>query len=245
MPRSDRGTEGAPRVSEATARNAYARGWLAFRGRRFRVNPHVYLTDPETSAVVDAAAAWVRAFRTRFARPPVVVEFGVGCGTLSISLALEAGRDACLMAIDIDAAAVELARENAAAHRVVLDVVQSDFFDRVEATPDLVFGDPPWGDETTLYAGDRDAEHYNAMPAVATYPPHGRTGVHEEILRRARARGWQLEFLLNFGVLGEADFAAVAPLCDFARIADGGATRFLYAGIGRSSPLLDAGTFGA
>ena len=91
--------------------------------------------------------------------------------------------------------------------------MESDLFDSWPAgrpPPDLIYGDPPWGDETTLYAGDRPAGHYQAMPPASAFPLGGRTGVHAQILRAVARRGWSAEIWLNGGVLPHEELAALA-----------------------------------
>src|SRR5690606_28961290 len=106
-----------------------------------------------------------------------------------------------------------LAAQNAASLGLPLRLIESDLFDSWPddlPAPDLIFGDPPWGDADTLYASDRTAQHYQAMPPAAAFPLGGRTGVHTQILRAVRQRRWSSDIWLNGGVLPPDELLAVA-----------------------------------
>lgn len=190
---------------------AYILGAVVFRGRRFHLDKRAFITDPETSLLVDAVCARIDRFTADRGRAPVVAEIGCGCGCLGISVKLE--RTAVtLVGIELDADALAVAKLNVSAHAVDVRLVESDLFDDwpLAAAPDLIFGDPPWGSTETLYDPARDADHYHAMPAASAFPLGGTTGVHEQILRAVGARRWPSEIWLNAGVLPPAEVAAVA-----------------------------------
>jgi len=195
---------------------AYRTGQLEFRGRTFRVNEHVYLTDPELTELVDRVVQRGRELAAALGRAPVIAEFGTGCGSLAISVKAELP-EATVVALEIDANAVAVARANVALHRVAIDVHQSDGFRDWprDAGPDLIFGDPPWGDHSTVYDDGRPIEHYLAMPSTAVFPPDGsRIGCHRRILEELRARGWPCEVWLNAGTLSASDLHPLLNLAD-------------------------------
>lgn len=190
---------------------AYILGEFTFRGRRFRSDARAYITDPETSLLVDAVLE--RGDRlAREGRAPCVAEIGCGGGSLALSVQLE--RPAWrVVGLDLDGAALALAGINAAAHGLPgLPLLESDLFEAWPGpdAPDLIFGDPPWGGEDTLYDDSRGAAHYRAMPAASAFPPGDRTMVHRQILRDVARRGWRSHLILNGGVLPAAELAALA-----------------------------------
>lgn len=195
---------------------AYSRGCLEFRGRTFLVDRRVYLTDPELNHLVDAVVQRGRALARSLGRAPVLAEFGLGCGSLAISVKAELP-EAVVIGLEIDPGALEVARANIARHRVDIQALSSDGFAAWPhlSGPDLIFGDPPWGDASTVYEGDRPIEHYLAMPRHSVFPPQGgRTGCHRQVLREARERGWSCEILLNAGVLDADDLGPLGALAD-------------------------------
>jgi release factor glutamine methyltransferase len=198
---------------------AYIVGELIFRGRTFHVDQRAYITDPENAFLVDTLLAQIDAFAAREHRPPVVAEFGCGCGSLAISVKLERSA-ATVIGLELDANALAVAARNVARWQVDVPLVESDLFDAWPRTtaPDFIFGDPPWGSEETLYDAARDAAHYRAMPAASAFPLGGRTGLHAQVLRAAAVRGWRSELLLNGGVLPPAELTAVAQNAVFTEI---------------------------
>lgn len=189
---------------------AYVRGVVEFRGRRFKIDRRAFVTEPENTHLIDAIVEAARARADGW--PRLAADVGVGCGSLAISLAMELPATR-LVGLEINDAALELARENAVLHGVELELVASDLFaawsDR--PPPDLVFGDPPWGDDgdDTAYEGTPPTAHFLQMPALSALPEEGRTAVHRRILDDLRERGWRTEVFLNCGCLPEADVVAL------------------------------------
>ncbi|HVW21583.1 MAG TPA: methyltransferase domain-containing protein [Opitutaceae bacterium] len=192
---------------------AHVTGQLEFRGLRLAVDKRAYVTDPELGHLVEAVLRRGRDFLAAAGRGPVVAEIGVGCGSLALALKRELPQ-ARVVGLDLDPDCLELAKANAGRLGLEVRLVESDLFDSWPAdlgAPDLVFGDPPWGDESTLYGADRAAGHYRAMPAASAFPLGGRTGMHRQVLRAVADRGWWSEVWLNGGVLAESELAAAVP----------------------------------
>lgn len=191
----------------------YIAGFQDFRGRRFAIDKRVYITDPELTHLVDVVVERGRAIFEEKGRAPVIVEFGVGCGSLAISVkrALPAAR---VIGLDLDTDAITVATANAQAHHADVLLLESDLFSDLppEIEPDIVFGDPPWGDEASIYDDERPAAHYQAMPPLSAFPSGGITAVHETLLEAVRERGWRGEVLLNLGILGDADVARLSAM---------------------------------
>jgi hypothetical protein len=197
-------------------------GFLVFRGRRFRMDRRAYITDPELSYLVDLVIERGDAFERASCRPPQILEFGTGAGTLLISVALERPHWKC-SGLDVDASALELAESNADDHGLKLDWITSDFFsawNHPRPIPDLVFGDPPWGTPDDLYDAERDGDYYSRMPAASAFPPDGkRTGIHDQLLLAWARLQWPSQLLLNYGILPPAEIARSAtPLSSWSLI---------------------------
>jgi release factor glutamine methyltransferase len=192
----------------------YIAGVLQFRGRRFRSDRRAYITDPELTHLVDAVLAEGDRLELVLGRAPTVLEFGVGGGTLAISVKLERPHWT-VQGLDVDPGALELAAENAAWHGVTIGLIQSDLLAAwTDAAPDLLFGDPPWGGADDLSDAERDARYYAQMPIRSAFP--GGTSVtelHDRLLAEVAARAWPTTVLLNYGVLDEARIhRSAAPL---------------------------------
>ena len=91
-------------------------GEAHFHGRIFEVGPEVLLPRPETEVLVDAA---VRQLRQKSGMASVVgAEVGLGSGVVSITLLLELGSRLSMVATELEAPALELARRNSARYGV-------------------------------------------------------------------------------------------------------------------------------
>lgn len=178
---------------------------IQFRDRTFKLDRRAYITDPELTYLVDAVLQEIDTFTAREGRSPLVAEFGVGCGSLSISIKLERPQ-VTLVGVEIDRSAIALARENAAQFGVNIPIIESDFFTSWSQfdAPDIIYGDPPWGETTDLYDDVRSADYYHAMPVMSAYPVGGKAIVHEGLLRHVQSKGWSSVLLLNCGVLPTA-----------------------------------------
>ncbi len=215
----------ARRLAEMRRRHAagepapYIVGFLLFRSRRFAIDRRAYITDPEATHLVDAVAAEGVRLAAHRDRPLQLLEFGVGAGTLALSVKLEHPEWA-LTGIDIDPPALALARANAAAHHAALALLEGDYlagWPASAAPPDILFGDPPWGGPADLYDDTRDARYYEQMPPRSAFPGgESPCGIHDEIIRRLCALAWPTTLILNYGVLpADVIRRSAAPLASW------------------------------
>lgn len=111
-------------------------GRREFWGRDFRVTPDVLDPRPETETLVELALA--RPFAS-------VLDLGTGSGAILVTLLAErpAARG---VGADLSDAALDVARDNAAAHGVAgrAGFVRSDWFGAVEGRFDLIVSNPPY-----------------------------------------------------------------------------------------------------
>ncbi len=111
-------------------------GERAFYGRRFRVSADVLDPRPETETLVEAALS------APFAR---VLDLGIGSGCLLVSLLAENPK-ATGVGVDLSEAACLQASANVVLHNVAsrAEIMQSDWFDRVQGRFDLIVSNPPY-----------------------------------------------------------------------------------------------------
>lgn len=137
----------------------YITGRKEFFGRSFRVTPAVLIPRPETEMLV------AKSIELLAEKPePTFAELGVGSGCISISILADV-RAARAVATDISAAAIEVARINAAEHSVDdrLELLQCDLFVGVSGrTFDLIISNPPY-----VHSGDIAG----LQPEVRGYEP--------------------------------------------------------------------------
>lgn len=128
---------------------AYLVGEREFHGLDFAVSPAVLVPRPDTELLVDWALEVLQTLPPGPAAPRVL-DLGTGSGAIAVSLA-HRWPAAQLTATDIDAAALAVARANAARHRVAVEFVQTGWwqglagrsFDLVVSNPPYIAGDDP------------------------------------------------------------------------------------------------------
>jgi release factor glutamine methyltransferase len=173
-------------------------GHQEFWGLDFEVNPDVLIPRPETEHVIEAAIERLGAVRAtgsalrkgafRFA------DVGTGSGCIAIALAHEFPT-AQIVATDISAAALEVARRNAVRHGVHsrVEFVESDLMDGLLHQPpitshqsphfDLIASNPPYigrGEAATLPREVREHE-----PAVALFGGATGTELYAPLIAQA------------------------------------------------------------
>lgn len=178
--------EALARLTESVARRIRREplqlilGSVGFRHLDLLVRPDVFIPRPETEVLAGLAIA---------ALPlagGVVVEPCTGTGAVACAVASEAS-PRTVVATDTSAAAVRLARDNAARAGVDVDVRRGDLLDPVPAglrgTVDVLVGNPPY-----LAAGELDG----LEPEVVDWDPYdalvaGPTGheVSDRLIRQA------------------------------------------------------------
>ena len=114
---------------------AYIRGVKGFRTIDLAVDPRVLIPRPETEHVVEAALTLPRGAR--------VADVGTGSG--AIALALKAERpDLSVVATDTSAAALDVARANAARLGLDVELLHGDLLEPVTRGLDAVVSNPPY-----------------------------------------------------------------------------------------------------
>jgi release factor glutamine methyltransferase len=137
----------------------YILGETEFYGLRLKVTPAVLIPRPETELLVESVLG-----RLPHGQPLRMADIGSGSGAIAIALA-HALPQAELTALDLSPAALAIARENAATHRLAdrIAFVESDLLAAVaKATPyDVIVSNPPYipaSDAATLHPQVRDHE---------------------------------------------------------------------------------------
>jgi release factor glutamine methyltransferase len=152
---------------------AYILGNREFYGRRFAVSPAVLVPRPETEHVVEAALHWARDCGPG---APRILDVGTGSGAIGVTLACELER-AWVVATDIDANALAMARLNAQSHGVAdrLETICGDLLEPVRQANmepfDIIVANPPYVDpkqRAELPPEVRDHEPASALFADAS-----------------------------------------------------------------------------
>lgn len=180
-------------------------GHREFWGLEFEVTPDVLIPRPETEFVVEVALEYAGG-----AAISRLVDVGTGSGCLAVSLATELPAIE-VVATEMSAKAIEVARRNAVRHHVQhrVQFVETDLLAGVHTQADVIVSNPP-------YVPLR--EKATLQPEVGTYEPAlslfgGGDGL--AIMRRllATAPGHLAaggRLIVEFGDGQEADVCAIA-----------------------------------
>ena len=195
---------------------AYITGTREFWNLRFEVSPAVLIPRPETEGLIEAVNTMLpdRAASLR------VADVCTGSGCVAVAIAVER-RAARVVATDVSAAALEIARRNVMRHGVRdrVECVQGDLLTPLTGRFDLIVANPPY-----VAVGSRTA----LQPEVRNFEPEtalfgGADGL--EIIRRliadAPACLNQDGYLMfEFGDGQEADVTELISASDGLRMVD-------------------------
>jgi release factor glutamine methyltransferase len=139
-------------------------GEQGFRRLVLRVRPGVFVPRPETEVLVDVALAG-----SAGSRDPVVVDVGTGSGAVGLAIKDERP-DATVYGTDLSPEAVSLARENAEALGLPMEVVKGDLLEPLPrdlvGALDVVVCNPPY---VALAGRDSLPADVRAEPALAIF----------------------------------------------------------------------------
>jgi release factor glutamine methyltransferase len=140
---------------------AYLVGVREFYGRPFRVTPDVLIPRPETETLVERALRWARATAGDGGQGLRLADAGTGSGCIACSLAAELP-GAVVTAGDLSAAAVAVARDNAA---------------RLGVADRVTVGEGSW---------DAPLAPHAPFDALLSNPPYVTSGEMEGLMREVR-----------------------------------------------------------
>jgi release factor glutamine methyltransferase len=146
----------------------YIIGVQDFFGRQFRVTPDVLIPRPETELLVEAA------LEVTTSKDALICDVGTGSGCIAITLLCEKAA-ARAVAVDKSAAALEIAKQNAAKQNVSERAVffVSDCFDALDPNAyqfDLIVSNPPYVSASALPGLQREVRDHEPLVALSPGP---------------------------------------------------------------------------
>lgn len=128
-------------------------GTQEFMGLEFMVNEHVLIPRQDTETLVEEVLS--------YCEDKTVLDMCTGSGCIILSLA-KLRRLKRAVGVDLSQQALQVATKNALAHNVRIEWIQSNLFDNVEGSFDILVSNPP-------YIPSSDIEEL--MPEVKEYEP--------------------------------------------------------------------------
>ncbi|MBU0667639.1 peptide chain release factor N(5)-glutamine methyltransferase [Patescibacteria group bacterium] len=176
---------------------AYLVGKKEFYGLDFLVNDSVLIPRPETELLVDK----VMEFCKEESGGVRILDIGTGSGAIAVALAKNLPR-ARVIACDISAEALEVAKENAQMHGVAdrTSFVKSDLLANVEGDFDVVVANLPYiGEKSNNFVSK---ETLNYEPHVALFGGDDGLDLYRKLFVQIVGLEWRPKLLLGeFGFL--------------------------------------------
>ncbi len=132
-------------------------GTQEFMGLEFEVNENVLIPRQDTQVLVEEVL--------RVCEDKSILDMCTGSGCIIISLA-KLGKPLKATGVDISEKALETATINAKKHKVEIDFIHSNLFDKVKGTYDIIVSNPPYipsGEINSLMPEVRDHEPIMAL----------------------------------------------------------------------------------
>ena len=164
--------------------SAYITGHKEFYGLDFKVDSRALVPRPETELLVELALEFTARRAGKF-EGLNIAEVGVGCGAISIALAVHLPW-ARIEATDISPAALKLANENVSRHRVDdrVTLLEGDLLQPVSGPIDILVSNPPYIASAQLAALPKEIRDHE--PRVALDGGEDGVEVIKRLIRQAK-----------------------------------------------------------
>ena len=169
--------------------SAYLTGSREFYSLRFKVDRNVLIPRPETEDLVLQTLDTLNTYTNKNA--PIIADVGTGSGIIAITLAKNLPKPltaATIIAVDISAEALNVARHNAETHGVTdrIEFRQSDLLAQVSETLDIIVSNPPYISQSEFESLPTDVKDFE--PKTALLAGTKGTDVIERLIPQSAAR---------------------------------------------------------
>lgn len=140
----------------------YIVGKQEFYGLEFEVTPAVLIPRPETELIVEETIRLAENLSE-----PIIVDVGTGSGCIAVTLAREL-ETARVIATDISAAALQVARRNAEKHGLSdrVQFLETDLLNGVASKADCILSNPPYIAPLELQSLQREVRDWEPHTAL-------------------------------------------------------------------------------
>ena len=154
----------------------YILGYEDFHDLRFQVDERVLIPRPETEELVNLILVENPSTELK------VLDIGTGSGAISVSLKKNRSMWQ-VTASDLSADALVLAKENAKLNQVDINFIQSDVFENISGSFDIIVSNPPYISEN-----DKDEVGLNVLtsePKMALFADEDGLAIYRQIIEDA------------------------------------------------------------
>jgi len=149
----------------------YILGRALFMGNTFYCTSDTLIPRPETVVLVQTAYSYLEEKKRNGSPAQTVIEIGTGCGNIAVSLAMLCGEDVRILASDISAAAVEVARRNIQKYQAdcKVSLFCGDLYEPFrehQGAVDMVLCNPPYIPTTSLKKMAREIIDHEPVVAL-------------------------------------------------------------------------------
>ncbi|MEM7680088.1 MAG: peptide chain release factor N(5)-glutamine methyltransferase, partial [Pseudomonadota bacterium] len=133
-----------------------------FFGRTFKVSEDTLDPRPDTEVLIEKV---LKRFKSN--PPKTILDLGAGTGCILITLLKELPNTTGV-GVDVSIAALEIAKQNAKIHDVDerLKFLQSDWFENVEGSFDLIVSNPPYIDANVIPNLEKEVRNHDPILAL-------------------------------------------------------------------------------
>ena len=146
-----------------------------FLGRKFYVDERVLIPRPETEELV------LKTQKKLKHAPKNILDLCTGSGCIGISLALNYPH-AQVTCSDMSAPALQVAKQNAKTHKTKINFIESDLFEKINGTFDLIISNPPYINEDDINTLSPEVKQEPRLAQIGG--PDG-TEIIEKIIKEA------------------------------------------------------------
>lgn len=159
---------------------AYILGKKEFYGRDFCVDENVLIPRPETETIIDVVKEIVKQFKK-----VRIVDVGAGSGCIAVTLGLELGEKAEVLAIDKSSMALKVAKKNAQKLGTKITFLKSDLLRSAEGDFDVVVANLPYVDRRWDWL---DQNSLGFEPEIALYAENEGLALIYELVKQASGK---------------------------------------------------------
>lgn len=146
-----------------------------FLGRKFYVDERVLIPRPETEELI------LKTQKKLKQAPKNILDLCTGSGCIGISFALNYPH-AQVTCSDISAPALQVAKQNAEIHKAKINFIESNLFEKINGTFDLIISNPPYIKEADILTLSPEVKQ---EPRLAQIGGKKGTEIIEKIIKKA------------------------------------------------------------